>query len=321
MGNSSSQEEQNQRREAERREAERREAERREAERREAERREAERREAERREAQRKESEKLEIEHIEEQRKKEEVTKFFEDTKLYYPGSTLSDVDNKEGIYRCLNILVAGLRHAGKSSLVNTILRVLNSEWDKPFHYYSDVGSRSENVTNLLSAISPKEFKQLCILDCFAATTLDNDELHFFTNCVTKGVRPGGTKSHYIVDTKYRCQAIIIVVSPSQLKKDDFKLNLKQLMKSLVVADRRPIVVITHQDELESSAEAEVKSTAKELFNTQQVICLSTYRECDNHYTPRNYNIDKAVLLLIQRCFSTADRVFNAEYLAGRTTE
>jgi len=233
-----------------------------------------------------------------------------------------------EGMPSKLNILCAGLQHSGKSSLVNTFMRVLQQEWTKPyqFHCIPAPSGGDNHVTRLYTEYVPiivtpdpedpkakpkREPSSLCFFDCKASNGSVAD-LNFFQKCVSKGLRRGSTSENPIEDATCRINASILVISPGQLENEGTKSHIKQLVDVLKQADRTPIIVITYKDDINEEEDCQRKAGA--LCGTHQVLFIENYVPGDLTKIPeRNLTTDKTVLRLVEMCALNAEAVFHVE--------
>ena len=146
------------------------------------------------------------------------------------PGHYLHP-NEREGIYEKFNIVIVGLPHGGKSSLLNTILRVLNKEWDEKLtrHANTGPGGIGEQLTKMLSKYTPPRSSYVQLFDCFAATKFDDREKLFFKKVVTEGVRLGSTVSNVQPDPNNVMRVSILVVNLDQLNNNLERARITQL--------------------------------------------------------------------------------------------
>jgi hypothetical protein len=151
------------------------------------------------------------------------------------PGESLH-LEERQGIFPIVNVLVIGLHHSGKSSLVNTMLRVLNEEWEEPFRFYASSGPRDDNViTNSYARYRPKKHC-LAIYDAYAPDVFDefdSNSLYFYERCIAKGIRPFSTFENCVEDPDHKIHVTLLVVKPDYLRDSYKRKQYRQLCEYL----------------------------------------------------------------------------------------
>lgn len=245
------------------------------------------------------------------------------------PGTTLRE-DEKSDIFEVLNVLIVGLHHSGKSTLINTILRVLNKEWNSPYNFYANVGPISNLIngeeghgTFVLEPLRPSYMNTLRIFDCKAANDIKKDEEdQFFRDCITKGKRAVRNENHnftYVEDTACKIHVSVFVVTPYQLFDNTYSARLTELSVSLTKFNRKPIIVITFEDKMNGNEDADNKNEfnlnrciykAREICSCCDVITIQNYVPLPDIMKPIPYNekVDSTVCFLLDKIFFTGDR-------------
>jgi len=233
-----------------------------------------------------------------------------DDICLVKPGQSINKSE-QNGIFPTLNVLVVGLQHSGKSTLINTILRVLYKEWDKSLQYYATTGGQNgDHCTQIFEKFVPKNLDTICFFDCKAPGKLDDKEALFFETCITTGLLPLSTVSDMKQDPSNRIHASLLVIAPEHLEVDLKKTRIQQLSSILAQYNRRPIVVITHKDELNSKTEQRYRELVNQLCGTEQIVFITNYLSSKGITPPRSLEIDQSIVRLLDMCFVTGDRIF-----------
>jgi len=177
-------------------------------------------------------------------------------------GSTLQTANQKLVSHYSLCVLVTGSHHSGKSATINTILRVLNSEWDTDYGFYvqhSPVGTfrGGQHNTTRYQLFPPKDDN--CSVKLFDCPGYDENNSNsfdeFFSKSLEEGLgsmeltnRDGAVKENIFIQntsSKDICSAVILVMCKEDLTNDSYRKLIPDMTKHMVKHDHFPKVVLT----------------------------------------------------------------------------
>jgi len=139
-------------------------------------------------------------------------------------------------------------------------------------------------------------------------------ELDFYEEAITKGIAPltAMTDVDRKFDSQYKIHAVIIVVSPDQVKNDAHLHRLCEISQRLTKLSRPPFVVISHKDEMNRDEQARVMHRIG-ILGTDEIFVTSAYRY---HYDYnkqrqdpiRTKEIDEVICQVVASVFVAATR-------------
>jgi len=228
------------------------------------------------------------------------------------PGFNLRPEQSKN-IYKILNILVVGLQHSGKSSFVNSVLRVFNKELETNMKIQAPTApSTASHCTLFFEEYQPKN-GFIRLLDCKAPTVLEADEVNFFKSCILHGLKPLSKidQKNMTYAPEFKIHASILLVSPEQLGDEGKRFLIQKLAGTLGNFNRKPIVVLTHKDEMNKEKEHKLLNEAKKLCNTDVGWPICNYTKVE---WKRNLLVDQTIEKLIVQAFVDGDQLYKNEH-------
>jgi len=232
------------------------------------------------------------------------VLKELNDVKAISPGDFLS-AEEIINIYEKCKVLVIGLHHAGKSTFINNIYRVVLQEWDKPFTAYATSAPAAYGQIT----IEPEKFQikglpRICFYDTQAV--IQEQEKMDYKSLISLKLK----------DTVDEINVCILVIDSKTLEGIGTIEQLKELAKSIVQLNRRPIVVLTNK--LDKTMPI---TQIRAFCGTDYVFEIDNYTMPDNILTipTRNLDSDLTIIRILKACFLTADR-FHSQKLLNKNT-
>jgi len=259
-------------------------------------------------------------------------------------GSYLSQEEKKNiTLPKYMNVLITGSHHSGKSATINTILRVLNSEWNTPYGLHVEhapVGSiGGYHTTTRYQEYCPITDCGIKLYDC-AGYDDENSVEHFaefFEKALSKGLNCHQMTSHDGKMIKSEtaknnpnpsdfCSAVVLVLCREDLTNKKYKKIISDTTKYLIKEDRLPQVVITGKNDLGWVKKSEIEREIQLLVGTRDIFWLENYvayntnpcsqcesaLDCSRCPFVRNLENELQVYMLIKALFNSADKRFRA---------
>jgi len=233
-------------------------------------------------------------------------------------GSNLPIQEQGLNQIRKYNILVCGLHHTGKSSFINTIFRVLLKDFDKKLKNFCPVSQSGigDHMTEFADVIPPPNFSAISFFDMKApeVSPENNQELEFFKRCIEVGVKKGSSFSHIVDDPNNKIQVCILIISVYDLNNIPKMKRLQQLVETIKLVNRPPIVVLTYGDKLITSeinlSPSEARIKILDRLSVEAPFIIENYISPDNnpqYIPPRNLNTDTVVCDIIEKAIFNGD--------------
>jgi len=263
-------------------------------------------------------------------------------------GNSLSENDlNILNLPSYLGVLVTGAQHSGKSSTINTILRILNEDWKVNYGLhkkYAEVTARGGyHGTSRHEVFTPKKgiFR---FYDC-PGIVVNNSSSYpdYVQKCLTEGLTAGGltTRDGTMIKnisasggewnkSGNMCSSVILVICKDDVTDNTYRNLLKntELMEKWRAEDRLPFVVLTGKKEfLNWKTESQIKDEISDLTGVSSFYWLENSenykdRPCESCATSeycsfcsrvRNLENEWQVYLLLNAIYDSAQQRFKAK--------
>jgi len=264
----------------------------------------------------------------------------------YRLGANLSEEDKKK-LPPSLGVLLTGTHHSGKSSTVNTLLRILNQEWDTPYGLHkkhAEVTARGGHHGTSRYDVYKPNTGIFIFYDCPGIVENNRDTYpDLVEKCLTEGMKTGKLTSRdgkmitsiSTTDLQWNkygnmCSAAILVLCKEDLTDKSIRnlLSSREFLESWRKEDRLPLVVITGKTEITKwKPETEIQKDISDLIGVTNVFWLdnpTNYKDrpCDKCSTPQNFHYcgntrnlanEWQVYLLLKWIYDSTEQRFKAK--------
>jgi len=247
-----------------------------------------------------------------------------ENIKNLKPGDKLEPEERKElkdlgfAFPEKYNFSIIGLQHAGKSSFINTLIRIMKQEFGRPFCGYVQAAPKTDDhcTKKLERIIVPNcNFR---LFDCQGINSVDpSNHIEFIKLCFNEGVEPGCSFSlrEAVVrpDPDSKFHGNLLLAAKVHLDTNTFHTGIKALCKELNVGDRRPILLLSYKDILNNSDIIKYRTYMRDIAGSDLVYCIANYvvpstADPASFIPIRRRDTEETVLQIIEKCFFEADR-------------
>lgn len=214
-----------------------------------------------------------------------------------------------------LNILVMGLHHSGKSSLINTILRILNNEFGKPINEWASPGNVTTKMTHttvMYEVFSSylDEWSHIRLFDVKAPNIAEQDCIEkfqaFYEKVMSTGILPGEEETDH---SDYIINSNLMVVTAEHIYNRDYLEVLKKLSTVMKKYNRSPIVILTGKAR-HSTDSIESEAKLKSIFNTPEVFIIENYTTPHaEDVPPKNIDTNNTVWWILNAAFIYAENI------------
>jgi len=229
-----------------------------------------------------------------------------------------------------LNILVVGLIHSGKSSFINTVLRVLNEEQKELFKARALPGTASGSHTTLVyesfGSHLPR-WDHIRLYDTKAPRLgddgYDKTSESFFLKATSTGLLPclkDMVLSDATVSAADKINSFVFVVCPEHVRTKDFYTAIDKIYSLMRLYNTKPIVVLTNIDRMDYKEIQIMCEELKRICDSLQVYPLQNYTipKNANDIPPQNFKTDNTVVNILDACFIQAENIMKCENVSKK---